>query len=292
LVVKRAIAWLALPDLSASINHYFWRLGALSEMHPHGVSDDLIHYDLKVVRKKIEEGVSIDSRLNYHAFWLDCALNVHTSHPWLEMCAASLRDLLKADISVTSAAWAQAALERYDPTASGLLSATTIVKSLQEASGAFHLNGSVVGTAYLLYNCSRSSSLSADPDVQHVLRGAVRWIVSRQAKAGNWPIEQPLYGGDPQSEAYYTGVALRALAEYVLRFQPRSMSQIGMPEWRLRRVLSRSSRWVALGGILLVVVGTMVVSGSFGLASAVLGLLSAIAGFTTFYWDARRELRK
>lgn len=291
-VVRLAIAWLALPELSTSINHYFWRLGALSEMYPREVSDNLIRYDLEVVRKKIEEGVSIDSRLNYRAFWLDCALNAHVDHPWMEKCAAGLRDLLKADIDVTTAVWAQAALERYDPTASGLLSVKTIVDSLQEASGAFHLNGSVAGTAYLVYNCSRSNLLSADPAVQHVLRGAVRWIISHQVKAGNWPVEQPLYGGDPQSEAYYTGIALRALAAYMLRFQPKSMSQIGMPEWRMRRILSRSSRWVALGGLILAVVGAVVVSGTFGIASTVLGVLSAIAGFTTFYWDARRELRK
>lgn len=291
-VARRAVAWLSSPDLSASINHYFWRLGALSEVHPRKVSDDLIRYDLEVVRQKIEEGVSIDSRLNYRAFWLDCALNAHVDHPWTGECAGGLRDLLKADIDVTAAVWAQAALERYDPGASGLLGAKTIVNALQEASGAFHLNGSVAGTAYLVYNCSRSGSLSGDPAVQHVLRGAVRWMISRQESAGNWPTEQPLYGGDPQSEAYYTGIALRALAEYVLRFQPRSMSQIGMPEWRMRRAIFRISRWVALGGLLLAVVGAVVVSGSVGVASTVLGVLSAIAGFTTFYWDARRELRK
>ncbi|MEU8377744.1 hypothetical protein [Streptosporangium sp. NPDC048865] len=292
-VVKKAANWLMRPEVSTSINHYFWRLGALSELHKSGIPEDLIKHDLEVARKRIKEGVSISSKLNYNAFLLDCVKNADLNPSWLKECVEDLsRMMQRTDLDVTPGLWGYAALGRVDSEITAGISVDSIIKSLQEVYGGFHLDGSVTATSYFLLNCTRSKKLSDNEEIKHVLQGTATWIVSRQTKNGSWPVEQPLYDGDPQAASYHTGVAVRALAEYIQRYQPRAMSQIALPEWRLRRTVSRISRWVLLGGALLAIVGALILSGVFGAISTALGVISAILGTIAFYWDARRKYQR
>jgi hypothetical protein len=74
-----------------------------------------------------------------------------------------------------------------------------------------HWEGLVVSTSYVVFSVVESD-LSQDPAMLDLARRAVSWILSKRGSDGFWEREQPILGGDIQSEEYVTSVAMRAVA--------------------------------------------------------------------------------
>ena len=284
-VVARARRWLTRPQTDKTY-HYFWRLGALAELK--GAPDDVIEHDLDVVQAQIKAGLKPDSKLSYHAFLFDCAASADKASRF-DSEAKQLKKLLEtASLSPTPALWGYVGLERSGRT---LASYTQILvkdlnASLQgEGGGVRHLNGLVVETSFFVFNVCRSNSLSKDPSMYAAVIGAVRFILSRQQSRGNWETEPPLSNNDPQCSAYFTGIAVRALAEYVRRYDPTRLTAVFLPDWRLRLRIVVTARWsivltlVSLAGLVAVLT---VGSNIWGVAAALIGTVAAVVELIAF----------
>lgn len=291
-VVRRAMAWLMRPELAAGTNHYFWRLGALSELYRSGVPENLIEHDLRVLRTSIDDGVRLDRRLNYPAFLLDCLANLSQPTDGDERYVDQLRDLLAmGDVDVTPGLWAYAALERVGAVDGVTLDLEKVARSLRENNGCYHLNGSVAETSYFVLNCARSDLLSAHPELSPIIDGAVRWLLSRQiTRTGGWPTEQPLYNGSPQAPAYYTALACRALTAYLQRYRARSLAQIALPDWNFRRRVTMITKYASVMVLVCLTVtaaGLFLPPGDTGRLITASGIMGTALSVIAFFWEAR-----
>jgi hypothetical protein len=294
-VVARAAKWLVRPEAEGSVYHYFWRLGALSELE--GVSREILRHDFDVVCQTINSGVSLDQKLSYHAFLFDCAANCGMSAEFPAQAAELQQRLENSVLDPTPALWGFVALERagYAPEAFQEKTSRLVLGALRDQNGYQHLNGLVAETSFFVFNVCRSKLLSEDPRMRSAVTGAVRWIISRQIPgAGAWPTEPPLYNADPQCDAYFTGIAVRALMEYLRRYLPHRLAEVFVPDWRFRRLAGAGLRWsVALIlSLLVVAVGLLAVPGHWGPTLAVLGGLASIIEIGVFAFRLRLVLAK
>ena len=295
LVSERAIRWLCDANHAGTLNHPFWRLAALSELRSSLIPPTIVDGDFAALRSLIDSGAGIDARLNYRAYLLDCIVNTGTRPAWLHSYIADEAAYLAQHADdPTPLLWGYAALEKLGAVSSVAVDSTKIAAALRRQGASYQLNGSVVETSYFVLNCCRSDDLSRDPVLKPVLDGAVTWILSRQdGRSGTWPAESPPYSGDPQSQAYFTAVPVRALATYLKRFRPERAVEIALPDWILRRRLAKTLRWALLVtglGLSLIAFG-LIVPFTWGRISTAVGVIASIAGIVSFVWDAQTKLR-
>jgi hypothetical protein len=254
--VAKAGRWLVRPRSEGSIYHYFWRLGALSEFE--GIQRETLEHDFDVVVHTIDSGLMLDRKLNYHAFLFDCAANCGLGANFPEKAAELVKQLESPRIDVTPALWGFVGLERCGYSTSDMQDkvVSLILSCVQNQNGLYHLNGLVAETSFLVFNVCRSPELSKDTRIRPIVLGAARWIVARQKDDGSWPIEPPLYNGDPQCVAYFTGVATRALSEYIRRYSPLRLAEVFVADWRLH-VFLRAVVKVGVGLAVIALAGTL-----------------------------------
>ncbi|MGW4461247.1 hypothetical protein [Micromonospora sp. NPDC004704] len=293
--VARAARWLVRPEAEGSVYHYFWRLGALTELA--GTPREVIEHDLDVVCQTIGNRIRLDEKLNYHAFLFDCAANCGMGGRFPDQAVELLAMLRDPRLHATPALWGFVALERSGLPTDGLEGRISelVLSALNDQNGYNHMNGLVAETSFFVFNVCRSTLLSNDPKMRSAVSGAVRWIISRQLKReGAWPIEPPLYNADPQCDAYFTGIATRALLEYLRRYAPQRQGEVFVPDWRLRRILGVALRWfvgITLG-LSLALLGAFVIPGYWGLTLAILGAVAAVIEIGNFALGLRRLIIK
>jgi hypothetical protein len=275
--MTRATDWLLRPGVEASIYHYFWRLGALSELP--GASPTLLDHDFRVVQNAIAEGLSLDKKLNYHAFLLDCAANCNRGGRYAAEATALLARLRSSAIDPTPLLWGYVSLERagHDPAALRERTVELVLTSLQDQNGCQHLSGLSTATAFAVFNICRSPALGSDPRMKAAVLNCAKWLVARQNPDGAWPVEPPLYNGDPQCQTYFTGVAIRALAEYIRAYAPTRLAEVYIADWRFRRALGVSLRRLAvlLGIAGVTILGAILLPDPVGRDAAWVGLVAS-----------------
>jgi hypothetical protein len=283
-VVVRAQRWLVRPEAEGSVYHYFWRLGAFSELE--GASEDVLDHDFDVVEQTIDRGLVLDRRLNYHAFLFDCAANCGRGSQFQVKADDLNAQLEQGKLDVTPALWGFVGLERSGYPVADLKEPLVelIRRSVNDQNGLYHLNGLVVETSFLVFNVCRSASLSQDPRMRPVVQGASRWILARQRKDGSWPTEPPVYNGDPQCVPYFTGVATRALAEYVRRYLPLKLAEVFVSDWRLHVLLRGAVRWAAvlLFFAAVSVVGALMLPQRWNVLVTLLGVAASVIEIALF----------
>lgn len=250
-IVKKASSWLCRPELEQSDYHYFWRLGALSELE--GVPQRTLSHDFEKVVQVIDRGQMLDERLNYRAFLLDCAANCGIGANFPAKAAEIEQQLSSDSLDLTPALWGFVGLERCGYPVHHLRDKIVqlIVTTVGQRTGYKHLNGLVVETSFLVFNVCRSPILGSDPQIIPIIESAARYIQSRQRTDGGWPDEPAVYNDDPKCTAFYTAVATRALAEYIKRYEPLALAEVFLPDWRLRAILRGTAKLLAT----LIVVG-------------------------------------
>lgn len=275
-VLLRGQRWLTRPEAEAAIYQYFWRLGALSELQ--GVPPEILEHDFDVVRQSIAKGIRLDRKLNYHAFLLDCAATTRTANRFPEVIADLETQLSSNSLTATPALWGYVSLERSGHLQSAQTErvAELVLKALQDQNGSLHINGLVVETSFFVFNACRSTILGSDLRIRLAVLGAIRWILSRQSSDGSWPVEPPVYNGDPQCAAYCTGIATRALAEYLRRYEPTHLAEVFLPDWRLRIFCLTALRWSTMILLSIVFAAGLVLVLPHGW-NAIAGLLGAVA---------------
>jgi hypothetical protein len=291
-VVAKASRWLLRPKAEASIYHYFWRLGALSELE--GVPHETLEHDFDVVAQTIERGVVLDRKLNYRAFLFDCAANCNMGGHFSHLADELKQQLSDPRIDVTPALWGFVGLERCGYATDELRNRVLdlIFSSIRDQNGLYHLNGLVVETSFLIFNVCRSRTLSQDPRVKTIIQGAARWVRTRQSEDGSWPLEPPLYNGDPQCVPYFTGVATRALAEYLRCYAPLRLAEVFVQDWRLHAFIRTAIKFVAALACLalLAAVGALLLPSKWSSLVTILGVASSAIEIVVFATSIRRRL--
>lgn len=290
-VVQRATKWLIRPE-AESVFHFFWRLGVLSELPD--APRDVVTHDFDVVCQTISNGLKLDRKLSYHAFLFDCAASCGQADNFPDQGDELVEELTRAGQQFTPTLWGYVGLERAGRRPAYVESRVTelLFTTLQDQNGARHINGSVVETSFFVFNVCRSPSLGDNPAIASAVLGAVRWILSRQTAEGNWPIEPPVYNGDPQCMPYVTGIAARALIEFLRRYDPPRLCTVFIPDWRLRRALVAGLRWSC--GLLLCVavaaVGVFALPQGWGVVTTAIGTVAALLDISVFVTQWRKRL--
>jgi hypothetical protein len=248
----------------------------------HDAARSAVRSDMAALRRAIAAGVRIDGDLNYRAYAVDCIANTNEYLDWLpELTDGPAPDDEK--MGLTSQLWWEVALERVGLTPARRLDRKAVASQLRQRGGLHHLNGSVVETSYYILNCCRSNTLSNDAHIAPTVHAAVEWLLSKQERrTGRWPVETPMYSGDPQASEYYTAVPLRALGAYLRRYRPERLLEVALPDWAARRRFKKVIRAGALGsiGILVVVLG-LVAPIWWSSVAVVVGGVASIAGIAS-----------
>ncbi len=290
--VAKASRWLLRPKAEGSIYHYFWRLGALSELG--GVQRGTLEHDFDVVEQTIERGLVLDRKLNYHAFLFDCASNCEMGARFAHRAPELEQQFADPRLDVTPAVWGFAGLERcgYATDAMRERVLELIFSSIRDQNGLYHLNGLVVETSFLIFNVCRSRTLCQDPRIKTIIEGAARWILTRQNTDGSWPLEPPLYNGDPQCVPYFTGVATRALAEYIRCYAPLRLAEVFIQDWRIhvfiRGVIKLLAALACLA--LIAAIGALLLPAKWSSIVTMLGVVSSAIEIVVFATSVRRRL--
>jgi hypothetical protein len=279
------------PEIEASIYQYFWRLGALAEAQ--SIPVDMLEHDFDVLRQTIENGILLDRKLNYHAFLLDCAATRKIADQFPEVIESLKTQMSSHTLSATPALWGYVSLER----SGHLLQQETervielVLGALQDQNGALHINGLVVETSFFVFNTSRSATLGNDLKLRLAVLGAIRWILSRQKSDGSWAIEPPVYNGDPQGAAYCTGVAVRALVEYLRCYEPTRLAEVFLSDWRRRVVARTAFKWSTLiiSSAALALVLVAILPHGWAAFAGLLGVLSSLIEILMFTLKLRRQ---
>ena len=134
--------------------------------------------------------------------------------------------------------------------------------------------------------------LGSDPQVIPIIESAARYIQSRQQTDGNWPDEPAVYNDDPKCTAYFTAVATRALAEYVKRYEPLTLAQVFLPDWRLHVILRSTAdtlgRTSLVGAVAAVAV--VLLPGKWNGLITVLGVTASVIEIALFAAHIRHWL--
>jgi Prenyltransferase and squalene oxidase repeat len=291
-VVSKASSWLNRSEPEGSDYHYFWRLGALSELE--GIAQRTLDHDFDAVVQIIDRGQMLDQRLNYRAFLLDCAANCGRGGSYATKAKELERQLAADSLDITPALWGFVGLERCGYNVDHLTGKIVdhIVRAVGQRTGYKHLNGLVVETSFLVFNVCRSRTLSADLRIKPIVESAARYIQSRQQTDGSWPPEPAVYNDDPKCDAYFTAVATRALAEYVKQYEPLKIADVFIPDWRLHVVLRSAVKLLAalFAVAAVVTVAVLLLPSRWQALITVLGVAASVIEIGVFATHIRRWL--